>query len=138
MARDGVRWNEYLPWLGLTLDARLGFFDFSNDYLVLVRARFLPDSTIEATSWKSLAGSGHGNVIVAERVRDHPDYIARDMRGDRNAMEEGLLNKLRRADTLQAKLDLYGRNSLVVRFAIQNRDVLELFLKKCTVAPERS
>src|SRR5690242_16172368 len=41
MARDGVRWVEYLPWVGLTLDGRFGFFDFAGDYFVLVRARFL-------------------------------------------------------------------------------------------------
>src|SRR5207245_848899 len=91
MRRDGVSLVEYLPWIGLSVDSRLGFVNFGSDYFVLVRARFLPDSTIVATSWKSLAGSGRGNVVVAEWVRDHPDYLARDMRRDKKAMEEGLL-----------------------------------------------
>lgn len=137
MARDGRNWLEYLPWIGLTIDGQLGFFDFSNDYFVLVRARFLPDSTIVPTSWRSLTSSGHGNVIVAKWVRDHPDYLARDMRRDKNAMEKGLLTELRQADTLQAELNLYGRNSLVVRFPIRNHDTLEQFLTKCTVTPEQ-
>jgi hypothetical protein len=136
MRRDSHSWVEYLPWIGLTLDSHLGFFDFSGEGFVLIRARFLPDSTIENTSWKSQAASGHGNMIVAEWVRDHPDYVARELHGNTNAMEEGLLTKLRRADTLQAKLDLYGRSSLVVRFPIRNHGVLEQFLTKCTVAPE--
>jgi len=134
MARDGRNWVEYLPRVGVSIDGRLGFFDFSDDYSVIVRARFLPDSTVVPTSWQSLASSGHGNVIVARWVRDHPDYLAR-MR-DTSAMSKGLLNELRQADTLQAELNLYGRNSLVVRFPIHNHDTLERFLTRCTVTPE--
>lgn len=134
MKRGDSSWVEYLPEIGLTLDRRLGFFNFvGGNYYVFGRARFLPDSEIVTTDWESLAASGHANVIIAEHVRDYPNYFV----DDGKATVEGLLNKLRRADTLQAQFELYGKGSITLRFAIRNHDTLEHFLTKCTVGPEQ-
>jgi len=132
MTRDGKNLVQYRPWITLAIGEQLGFFTFSNDYVVVVRARFLPDSTIVATGWRSLASSGQGNAIVSTEVLDHPNYLERD----KHAMEKGLLTELRHADTLQAELNLYGGKSLLVRFPIRNHDALEQFLTRCTITPE--
>jgi len=111
--------NTVDVWFALEVDRRLGFYNFygSGNY-VFVDARFLPDSTIVHLSLQVHVSSGH------------PNYASIIIHKDELAM-------LRRADTLQAKLPLYGRRSLVVRFPIRNRDVLDKFLTKCPVAPEQ-
>jgi len=105
-------------WIGLEVDRRLGFFNSYGSGDVFVDARFLPDSTIVQLSLQVHVSSGH------------PNYASIIIHDDKLAM-------LRRADTLQAKLPLYGRPSLVVRFPIRNRDLLEKFLTKCPVASEQ-
>lgn len=92
---------------------------------VFVDARFLPDSSIVTTVWRSQASSGSGNIaIFADELRQYRDPLT-------EKMTKGFLDRLTEATAVQLALPIYAHDRVVATFPIPNRAVLVEFLSRC-------